>query len=103
MCATFNGNSSTTTVSCNSPTNASVESGITTFYDGLFSLARYISKQNVLIIGGCMNALKEKNINDKFYLFNLPNRNGEYLADVSLENSFSYLNIKFHPQIIGTI
>ena len=41
-----------------------------------------------------MKALIGKDQNYKFCLHNLPNRNGEYLADFSLENSLSFLNIK---------
>ena len=36
-----------------------------------------------------------KDVKDKFCLHHLPNRNGEYLADFSLENSLSCLNPKF--------
>ena len=56
MCASFNGNLYTTIVSCNSPSCASEELDITSFYNELSSLAWYITKHNVLIIGGSMNA-----------------------------------------------
>ena len=72
MCAKFNGNPCSTIIS-----NAS---DITTFYDGLSSLAdEHITKHNVLIINGDMNAQISKNENYKFILHNLWNRNGEYL------------------------
>ena len=57
MCASYNGNPSTTIISCNSPTNAWDN---TTFYNGLFSLAQHIPNLNVLIIGGDMNVQIEK-------------------------------------------
>ena len=48
MCASF--------ISSYSPTNASDETDIITFYNGLSSLVRSIPKHNVPIIGGDMNA-----------------------------------------------
>ena len=54
--ATFNGNPSITIISCYSPTNASNEKGLNTFYNEPFSLVRSIPKHNVLIIGGDINA-----------------------------------------------
>ena len=53
MCATFNGNPSTTIVSGYSPTNANSESDITTFNNVLFFLARH--KNNIQIVSGDMN------------------------------------------------
>ena len=64
---------------------------ITTFYNGLSSLAWHITKHNVLIIGRDMNSQIEKDEN-KSYLHKLPNRNGEYLTD------FSSLNPKFQKR-----
>ena len=55
MSATFNGDSRTEIISCDSPTNASDKSDITIFYNELSSLA-----QHVLIIGGDMHAKQEK-------------------------------------------
>ena len=72
MCATFNGDPCTTMVSCYSPASASDESDITTFYDGLSSLARHIPKYNDLIIERDMNVEIGKDKNEKFSLQNLP-------------------------------
>ena len=55
MVATFNGNSSPTTISCYSPINVSEETDLTVFCNELYSLVRSILKQNVLL-GGDMNA-----------------------------------------------
>ena len=82
-------------VSCHSPTNASDELDITTFYNRLSFLARYIPKHNVPVIGGDRNAQIGKNGHCKFGLHNLPNRNGKYLIDFSHENSLTYQNTKF--------
>ena len=70
MAAMFNGNSSTTIITCYSPTN-------------------------VLIIGGDMNAKIGKNVSHKFSLHNSSNRNGEHLTDITLENKLTCLNTKF--------
>ena len=56
MGATFNGNPSTTIISCNNPTNASGEKDLDTFYNELSFLVRSIAKHNVLIIRGDINA-----------------------------------------------
>ena len=71
MVAMFNGNPSTTIISCYSPTNVSDETEIITSYDELSSLVRIIRKHNVLIIGGDMHAQIRKNVNSKFSLHNL--------------------------------
>ena len=42
-----------------------------------------------------MNAQISKNENDKFCLHNLSSRNGEYLTDISLENSLACQDTKF--------
>ena len=55
MSVVFNGNPGTMMVSGYSSTNTSDETDITTFSDGLSSLARIIIKQHVLIIGENMN------------------------------------------------
>ena len=55
----------------------------------------YIPKHNVLIRDRDMNAHKVEEGNNKFYLYIQPNWNGEYLADSSLENSFTCSNSKF--------
>ena len=76
-------------VSWYSPTNASDETNITIFYDGLCSLARQIPKHNVLMIGGDMNAKISKDENNEFGLHKLQNRNGKYLIDFfTREQSF---------------
>ena len=98
MCATFDRNSRTTMVSCYSPTNARDESDITVFYDGLSSLAKHIPRNNVQIIGRGMNAQIDNDINNKFCLFNLPNRNCKYQTDFSLENRLSCLITKFQKR-----
>ena len=94
MCVLFNGSLCITIVSYYSPTNVSDETDITTFYDGLSSLAQHIPKHNILIIGRDKKAQICKGENDKFGLYKLPNRNGEYPTDFSVENSLSCLNIK---------
>ena len=57
-----------------------------------------ISKHNVLIIGGHMNAQICKNVNNKFSLHNLSNKNWEHLTDFTLENRLTCLNIKFQKR-----
>ena len=84
MCASFNRKPFTTSISyCNS-TNASDEMNIITFYNELSSLVHHNSNDNVLIID--INAHIAKDGNIKFHLPNSPNRNGEFLADFSLNN-----------------
>ena len=56
MAATFNGNPRATIISCYNPTNVSEETELVAFYDELSSLVRSISKHNILVIGGDMNA-----------------------------------------------
>ena len=83
ICASFNGKPCTTIVSCNSPTNVSDETDmIITRYNELSSLVRHIPKYNVLIIGADTNSQIGKDENDKFSLWDWPNRNGEYLRDL---------------------
>ena len=41
---------------------------------------------------------KGKIENNKFGLHNLPNRNGEYLSDFSIENNISCENTKFRKK-----
>ena len=95
MVATFNGNPSTTIISCYSPTNVRDETDLIAFYNELSSLVLCIPKQNVLIIGGDMNAQIGKNVNNKFSLHNSSNRNGEHLTDFTLENRLPCLKYKF--------
>ena len=84
MVATFNGNPSTTIISCNRSTNVSDETDLITFYNELSSLVRRILKHNVFIIGGNMNAQIGKSVNNKFSLHKSSNRNGKYLTDFML-------------------
>ena len=97
MIATFNGNPSTT-IFCYSPTNVNEETDIIDFYNELSSLVRSIPKDNVLVIGGYMNAQIGKNINHKFSPHNSSNRIGEHLTDFTLENRLTCLNTKFQKR-----
>ena len=56
MVSTFNGNPGTTIIFCYSPTNASNETELLTFYNELYPFVRSTHKHSVLIIGGDMNA-----------------------------------------------
>ena len=98
MVATFNGNPSTSIISCYSPTNVSEETDLIAFYNELSSLIRSISKHNILIIGGDMNAQIGKNVDHKFSQYNLSNRNGEHQTDFTLENRLTCLNKKFQKK-----
>ena len=99
MVATFNGNPSTTIISCYSPncTHVSEETDLIAFYNKLYSLIRSIQKY-VLVIRGDKNAQIGKNINHEFSLHNLLNRNGEHLTDLTLDNRLTCLNIKFQKR-----
>ena len=55
VCASFNGNPSTTIISCYSPTNASDETDTITFYNQLFYLVQHIPKHNVHVIHEDLN------------------------------------------------
>ena len=76
MVATFNGNPSTTIISCYSSTNVNEETDLSDFYNELSSLVRCLPKHNFLVIGGDTNAQIGKNVNHKFSLHNSSNRNG---------------------------
>ena len=78
MCASFNGNI------CTTVTNVSDKTDITAFYNELSSLVWHIHK-HILIIGGDVNIQIGKDRHNNVCLHNSPNRNGEYLADFSLE------------------
>ena len=95
MVATFNGNTSTTIISCYSPTNVSEEPELIAFYDELSSFVHSILKYNVLVIGGDMNAQIGKNAIHKFSLHNSSNRNGQHLTDFTIENRLICLNTNF--------
>ena len=72
--ATFNGNHSSTIISCNSPTNGSEETNLIAFYYELCSLVRSIPKHNVLIIDGDMNAKIGKKRKQQIQLTQLDKR-----------------------------
>ena len=69
-----------------------------TFYNELFSLVHSVPKHNVLIIGVDMNTNIGKNINNKFSLQYMSNRDGEHLTDFILENRLTCLNTKFQKK-----
>ena len=98
MAATFNGNPRATIISCYSPTNVSEETELVTFYDELSSLVRSISKHNVLIVGGDMNAQIGKNRNNKYSLHKTSNRNGQHLTDFMIENRLTCLNTNYQKK-----
>ena len=98
MVATFNGNPSTTIISCYSPTNVSEETDLIAYYNELSFLVCSIPKHNILIIGGDMNAQSGKNINHKFSPHNSSNRNGQHLIDFTIENRLTCLNMKFQKR-----
>ena len=98
MVVTFNGNFCAAIIFYYSPTNVSEETDLIAFYNGLSSLFRCIPKHNVLVIGGDMNTQIGKNVNPKFSLHNLSNRNGEHLTDFKLENRLTCLNTKFQKR-----
>ena len=97
---TFNGNPSITIISCYSSINVSEETDLINFYYELSSLVCCIPKHNILIIGGDMNAQIGKNINYKFSLHNLSNRNGQHLTDFTLENKLICLNTEKREKIM---
>ena len=98
MVATFNGNPSSTIISCYSPTNVSEETDLIAFFDELSSLVRSIPKHNVLVIGGDMNAQIDKNVNHKFSSHNSSNRNGQHLTDFTQKNRLTCLNTNFQKR-----
>ena len=87
-----------TIISCYSPTNASDKTDLITFYNKLSSLVYTIPNHNILIISGDMNAQIGKDENSKLCLHKSPNRNGEHLTDLSLENKLTCTNIKFQKR-----
>ena len=93
MVATFNGNPSTTIISCYSSTNVSEKTDLITFYDELSSLVHSI----IFVIGRDMNAQIGKNVNHKFRLHNSPNRNGQHLTD--LPSTYVTINISISWKI----
>ena len=97
MAPIFNSNPCTTIISCWSGTNVSDETDLIAFYIDLSPLVHCIPKDNVLIIGGDMNAQIGKNAN-KFILHNSSNRNVEHLTHFKLENRLTCLNTKFQKR-----
>ena len=81
LVAIFYGNHSTTDIFSYNPTNISEETDIIAFYKKLSFLVRSTPKHNVLVIGGDMNAQIGKNVNHKFSLHNLSNRNREHITN----------------------
>ena len=96
--ATFNASPSTTIISCYNPTNVIEETDLVAFYHELSSLVRGILKNNVLVIGGDMNAQTGKNVNHNYSLHNSSNRNEEHLTDVTLENRIHALILNFRKE-----
>ena len=97
MLATFDSNPSAT-ITYYSPTNVSEETDLITFYNELSSFVRSMSTDNVLVIGGDMNAQIGKNVNHRFSLHKSSNRNGEHLTDFTLEHRLKCLNTKFQKR-----
>ena len=56
------------------------------------------SRNNVVVIGGDMNAQIGKNGNHKFSLHNSSNRNGQHLTDFMIENRLTCLNTNFQKR-----
>ena len=56
LVATFHGNTEPALISCCCPTNITDKQDVIDFYDDLSSLIRSVPKDNVLIIGGDLNA-----------------------------------------------
>ena len=81
-----------TIISCYSPTSVSEETELITFYDEISSVVRSIPKNNVLVIGGDMNAQIGKNGNHKYSQHKTSNRNGRHLTDFTIENRLTCLN-----------
>ena len=96
--ATFNGNPCTTVISCYSPTNVSVESEVTDFFEELSSLVRHVPKHHVLTIGGDMNAQVGLSHDHPFTFHETTNRNGEHLVDFIRENGLICLNTHFQKR-----
>ena len=81
MITNFNGNPKVTVVSCYSPTNCSEEEEAQEFYAQLTELIKQVPKNNVLLIGGAMNAKigTEDCKGDGLHINT--NRNGEFLLN----------------------
>ena len=98
MVATFNGNPRATIISCYSHTNTNEETELIAYYDKLSSLVHSISKHNVLVIGGDMNAQIGKKNTHKYSQHNSSDRNGQHLTDFTIENRLTCLNTNFQKR-----
>ena len=97
--ATFNGNPFTTVVCCYSPTNVSEEQDVINFHNDLSSLVRFVPRNNVLVIGGDMNAhIGKDNPHHKFSFHQTTNRNGEHFLHFLIENKLHCLNTRFQKR-----
>ena len=92
MFTTGNSDSLIIVISCYGPTNASAETDNITFQNEIYNLARHIPEYKDLIIDGGLNAQIGKEKNNQFCKLNLPNRNGEYLLNFSLQSYLACLN-----------
>ena len=96
--ASFNGNPSTTIVSCYSPTNIADEDTVIQFYDELSSLVRNIPKHNLLLLCGDFNAQLDSNDGTRFSFHQTTNRNGKHLSEFATENELLILNTRFEKK-----
>ena len=103
--ADFNGNPTTTIISCYSPTNSSDQEAIDNFYQSLSSVTRQVPKHNFLIIGGDLNAQIGYSSTHKFSYHKSSNRNGLLLEEFIEEHELLCLNTKFQktPSKLWTI
>ena len=97
MVATFNGNLSSTMISCYSLTNASDETDLITFFNELSTFVCSIPKHNILIISDDINAQIGKNKNNSFSR-NSSNGNDKHQTDFSMENGRICFNSKFQKR-----
>ena len=95
MIAHFHGNSMTTITACYSPTNVSEIEYIETFYEQLSASSRQISKHNVNIIAGDLNAHIGQRDGLKFAYHEMINRNGKMRNEYLLENKLICLNTRY--------
>ena len=55
-------------------------------------------QKHIILFHGNINTQIDKNGNNKFCLYKSPNRNGEYLAEFSLNNRLVYVNTNFQKR-----
>ena len=79
-------------------TNVSEETEQVAFNDELSSLVRSITKHNMQVNGGDMNAQIGKNGNNKYRLHNTSKRNGQHLTDFMIENRLTCLNTNYQKK-----